>query len=247
MSRWLAHSCAAGSLSCTSVWPCWGWPASVLRYQALKSPPVLVFTTLLPQSRSGEQRPCCSHCVSRRVSLACARGRGWATHGLLTEVSTGVPWVLTGTHPCDAPPRKGGGTSERQLVLYWSVCCGATYTVCGLCRRYVLYCVLLNSSYENSCSTSSGGQGMGKLGENFGVELDQSHKVRSDRWSKDVGRKSSFCIINGNMSSENCWIRGKAPKIQRSSCTPWWYCKRWFWILRSFHWTRIFSISTDSS
>ena len=32
------------------------------------------------------------------------------------------------------------------------------------------------SSYENSCSKSSGGQGMGKIGENFGVELDKSQK-----------------------------------------------------------------------
>ena len=32
------------------------------------------------------------------------------------------------------------------------------------------------SSYENSSSKSSSGQGMGKIGENFGVELDQSQK-----------------------------------------------------------------------
>ena len=32
------------------------------------------------------------------------------------------------------------------------------------------------SSHENSCSKSSGGQGMGKIGENFGVELDKSQK-----------------------------------------------------------------------
>ena len=48
------------------------------------------------------------------------------------------------------------------------------------------------------------------------------------------------------MSFEKCWIGGKAPKIQRSSCTPWWYCKRRLWFLRSIHWTRIFSISNDS-
>ena len=41
---------------------------------------------------------------------------------------------------------------------------------------------LFLSSYENSCSKSSGGQGMGKIGENFGVELDESQKQkRSDR------------------------------------------------------------------
>ena len=32
------------------------------------------------------------------------------------------------------------------------------------------------SSYENSCSKSSCGQGMGKIGENFGVEPDESQK-----------------------------------------------------------------------
>ena len=29
---------------------------------------------------------------------------------------------------------------------------------------------------KNSCSKSSGGQGMGKIGENFGVEPDKSQK-----------------------------------------------------------------------
>ena len=38
------------------------------------------------------------------------------------------------------------------------------------------------SSHENSCSKSSGGQGMRKLGENFGVEPDKSQKqIRGDR------------------------------------------------------------------
>ena len=32
------------------------------------------------------------------------------------------------------------------------------------------------SSYENSGSESSGGQGMRKIGENFGVEPDESQK-----------------------------------------------------------------------
>ena len=42
-------------------------------------------------------------------------------------------------------------------------------------------------------------------------------------------------------------IGGKAPKIQRSSCTPRRHCKRWFGVLCSIHWTRIISISNDSS
>ena len=43
------------------------------------------------------------------------------------------------------------------------------------------------------------------------------------------------------------WIGGRAPKVQRSSCTPRWHCKRRFRFLCNIHWTRIFSISNDSS
>ena len=48
-------------------------------------------------------------------------------------------------------------------------------------------------------------------------------KVRSKKEvideARDERRKSSFCIINGHMSFEECRFGGKAPKIQRSSCT----------------------------
>ena len=55
----------------------------------------------------------------------------------------------------------------------------------------------------------------GKIGGHLGVELDDSQKqIRGDRWSKDVGRKSSLCIINGHMSFEKRWIGGKAPKYK---------------------------------
>ena len=47
-------------------------------------------------------------------------------------------------------------------------------------------------------------------------------------WLMKQGRRaqSSFCIVKCHMSFEKCWVGGKAPKIQRSSCTPRWYCKR---------------------
>ena len=32
--------------------------------------------------------------------------------------------------------------------------------------------------------------------------------------SKDVGRKSSFCVTDGHLSSEKCWIGGKAQKYK---------------------------------
>ena len=39
-------------------------------------------------------------------------------------------------------------------------------------------------------------------------------KKKDDRWSKDEGRKSSFCLTDGYLSFEECRIRGKAPKIR---------------------------------
>ena len=74
------------------------------------------------------------------------------------------------------------------------------------------------------------------------IPMPQAMKIPAAKAALD----SSFCIFNGHLSSEKCWVGGKAPEIQRSSCTLWWYCKRQFRILRSIHRTRIFSISNDS-
>ena len=74
-------------------------------------------------------------------------------------------------------------------------------------------------------------------------------KVRSKKEVIDEAKMSgvsSFRLTDGHMSFEKCWIGGKAPKVQRSSCTPRWYCKRRFRVLRSMHWTRISSITNDS-
>ena len=71
--------------------------------------------------------------------------------------------------------------------------------------------------------------------------------VGPDRWSKDEGQKSSFCFTDGHLSFEECRVGDKAPKIQRSSCTPRRHCKRWFWILCSIYRTRIISITNDGS
>ena len=62
-----------------------------------------------------------------------------------------------------------------------------------------------------------------------------------------AGAKVHFASLMDICHLKKCWIEGKAPKMQRSSCTPWWYCKRRFRILRSIHWTRIISITNDTS
>ena len=76
-------------------------------------------------------------------------------------------------------------------------------------------------------------------------------KVRSKSEVIDEARtkgiKVHFASLMDICHLKNAELETKAPKIQRSSCTPWWYCKRQFWISRSFHWTRIISITNDSS
>ena len=63
--------------------------------------------------------------------------------------------------------------------------------------------------------------------------------------ARTMGRKSSFCLTDGHLSFEECWIGGEAPEIQRSSCTPRRHGARWFWILCSIHRARIISITND--
>ena len=68
------------------------------------------------------------------------------------------------------------------------------------------------SSYENSCSKSSGGQGMGKLEKISAWNLT---KVRSKKEVINEARTSGATVHFAslmNMSSEKCWIGGKTPK-----------------------------------
>ena len=74
----------------------------LFRYQTLRSPPVSVFTTLVPQSRSGEQHTCCSHSVCLASRVACVRAWSWLSHPRPPDrsqhgVYRGCP---AGTHPC---------------------------------------------------------------------------------------------------------------------------------------------------
>ena len=104
------------------------------------------------------------------------------------------------------------------------------------------------SSCENSGSKSSGWTRNGKIGENFGVELDKSQKLETG-WSRNQGRRALQFILHHIMDIchlKNAELEAKHQKYKGSSCTPWWYCKRRFRVLRSIYWSRIFSISNDS-
>ena len=87
----------------------------------------------------------------------------------------------------------------------------------------------------------------GKLGEKLAWNLT---KVRSKKEVIEEARTSGAKVhfpSKMDMSFEECWMGGKTPKMQRSSCTPRWYCKRWFRLLRTVHWTRIVSVTNSKS
>ena len=68
---------------------------------------------------------------------------------------------------------------------------------------------------------------------------DESQKSeRGDRWSKEQGQKSSFCVIDGSVSSQEFGAGTSVSKVQRQCRTPRWHCKRWFCFDCSIHWTR---------
>ena len=75
---------------------------------------------------------------------------------------------------------------------------------------------------------------------------ENQSQERSDQWSKEQGQKSSFCVTDGSLSSWEFGAGTSIPEVQRTGCTPRWHCKRWFWFVRSVHWTRIISNSNDS-
>ena len=68
---------------------------------------------------------------------------------------------------------------------------------------------------------SSGGQWIGKNWRKIrrGTWQSQKHE-RGDRLSKNVGRCSSFRIIDAHTPFEKCWVGGKAPKGKLSSSIP---------------------------
>ena len=120
----------------------------LLRYQAVRLPPVSVFTTLVPQSRSSEQHTWCSHSVCLASRVACVRAWSWLSHPRPPDRSQHgcTVGVLPGPTRVLPMPRKYGISrrAPTRAVLVSVLWCA--YTVCGLCRQYVLYCVLSHPS-----------------------------------------------------------------------------------------------------
>ena len=78
------------------------------------------------------------------------------------------------------------------------------------------------------------------------MAADKSEKQeRGDRWSKDKGWKVHFASLMDVCHLKNAELEPQF-QMQRQSRFPTWHCNRWFWCVRSIHWTRIISISNDS-
>ena len=71
------------------------------------------------------------------------------------------------------------------------------------------------SSYENSCSESSGGQGMGKIGENFGMELGKSqNKKELIDEARTSGAKVHFASLMDICHLKNAELEAKHQKYK---------------------------------
>ena len=82
------------------------------------------------------------------------------------------------------------------------------------------------SNFKNSCSESSGGQGMGKIGEIFGVEPDESQKSEVMDEARTSGATVHFASLMDICHLKNAELKAKRQKYKDR--------------------TRIISISNDS-
>ena len=79
------------------------------------------------------------------------------------------------------------------------------------------------------------------------MAADESQKQKwGDCRSKEWGKKGSFRVIDGSLSSQEFGAGTSISEIQRQSRTPRWHCKICFRVVCSIYWPRIVSISNDS-
>ena len=75
-------------------------------------------------------------------------------------------------------------------------------------------------------------------------------KVKSKKEVIDEARTSGatvhFASLMDICNLKNAELEAKHQKIQKSSFSPRWYCKRRFGVLCSIHWTRTISITNES-
>ena len=104
------------------------------------------------------------------------------------------------------------------------------------------------SSYENSCSESSSGQGMGKNWRK--IRRGNLTKVRSKKEvideARTKGAKVHFASLMDICHLKNAELEAKHQKYKGRVVLRGDIVKRWFWFVCSVHWTRIISISNDS-
>ena len=115
---------------CASMYGCFGAPhpcsANMLRVLRCHAAGALYSYSA---TRLFGRHPCLQ--LVSVTCVACACSWGWATHGLLIVISTGVPWVSCRDPPvCSRCPGSAASVAERQLMLCWVVLrCGVWWCV----------------------------------------------------------------------------------------------------------------------
>ena len=71
-------------------------------------------------------------------------------------------------------------------------------------------------------------------------------KVRSKSEAIDEARTKGEKVHFASLM-DICHLKNAELEAKRSNCTPRWYCERRFGVLCSIHWTRVISITRDSS
>ena len=79
------------------------------------------------------------------------------------------------------------------------------------------------------------------------ISACQLSEVRNKKKVIDeVKNKSSFCVIDGSLSSQEFEDGASISKVQRLSRIPRWHWPRWFRIIRCIYWTKIIRITDES-
>ena len=122
----------------------------LLRYQAVRSPPVSVFSTIVARNV----------CRASRVACACACSRGRATHGLLIENQHGCTvGVLSGPTRVLPMPRQYG--IGRRAPTRAVLSCAALWCLVVRRPRRRVDCLVLTFCYVSSRTPPRHGHGCG--------------------------------------------------------------------------------------
>ena len=144
--------------------------------------------------RSSNRQYFFSDITSKVVYRGCAVVRGlWATHSLPGKPGTGVLWVSTRTHPCDASTQ--AGWKRHQSASSCVRACGRVLHCAGrVCGRW--FCCVVLSDFRTPPRTTSLA-----LSFDLGQPRDSTFPIHSSELVKSASSSSfSLCEVLGRIN-----------------------------------------------